>query len=272
MPVLCTADNSTHESPEALRKHLRAWITANQPQAHVWAVNYLRQRKVDKGLVYAPSQVELRSLYCPTMPYYDHIGGYYSITRELGFLDRYKAATPSFVPLMRDTRLICDTREQRALTLPYKTTVDTLTFGDYAIAPPYDKGIRVERKSLSDFCGTLTSKKIDRKRMEGDSPCQRFERELIRAQEAAGYVVMLVEAPIEDALSFRDVPGMKYGKASATHIFKNLRDLLVKYPLHFQVLFAKDRIDAAAKLVRVFEMGEQVKQIDLQYAAERGLL
>lgn len=271
MPIICTADNSTHETSEKLRLHLRRWLVANPERGKTWAIDYLHQRKIDKGLIYAPSQAELRSLYCPTMPYYDMLGGYYSITRELGFLDRYSAESPRFIPLMADVRFVTDSREQNPLMVPYSTTAK-LDFGDYALAPPYNRGIHVERKSLADFVGTMSGKKTEHKRIDTDSPCERFERELIRAKEAGGYIVMLVEADVKDALTFRKRLDMKWGKATESHIFKNMRDLLVKYPLTWQAVFVFGRDTALTKMLRIFEMGEQVKLIDLQNAYEKGEL
>lgn len=259
----------------ASKDSLKKWIHTNPVEGKKWAIEWLRKRKKEKGLVYAPSQVELESLCCPSMRYYDWVGGYYLICRELGFVDRYVAQVPSFAPLPVSCAITCDTREQQPLMYPSCTPHlirATLNWGDYALAAPHDRNIRIERKSLSDLVGTLTSKKVERKRNSDDSPCQRFERELIRARDAGGYIVMLVESPIEKALDFRELTEIKHGKASATHIFKNMRDLLVKYPLIWQVIFVKDHADAATKLIRLFEMGDQVKRIDLQYAQERGLL
>lgn len=268
MALLCTADDSEHKTPAALRIHLRRWLNENREKGREWAIDYLRQRKADKGLVYAPSQAELRTLYCPTMPYYDAMGGYYAITRELGFVDRYVAETPSFVPLMRDARFICDTREQKALVLPYDTDDHKLEWGDYALAFPHDKGVRIERKGVGDYWGTFNSRKVDHKRIATDSARERFERELIRAQEADGYIVMLVEASVADTETYKS----GYGKVGSSHVFKNMRDLLAKYPLTWQVVFADGRTEAASKLVRIFEMGGQVRRVDLQYALEKGSL
>jgi hypothetical protein len=270
MPVICTADNSSHKTPEALRVHLRKWLKANPELGKVWAVDYLVKRKEEKGLVHAPSQAELRTLYCPTMPYYDSIGGYYEITQSLGFKARYIKEPLFFTPWMKDTVVICDTREQTPFNLPIKTIREGLKYGDYALAAPYSKGIHIERKSIEDFRSSLSGKKIKHKRIEEDSPQERFERELIRAKEANGYIVMLVEDSIQTVSDY--CSQTKFGKATASHIFKNMRDLLVKYPDVWQIVFANGREDAAQKVTKIFELGEQVKRVDLQYALEKGEL
>ena len=206
------------------------------------------------------------------MRYYDYIGGYYNITRELGFKDRYIDANPEFSLNTLGVTLIQDTREQTPLSLPLKTEVRKLDYGDYGLAAPHDQGIYIERKSLNDFVGSLTTRKVVRKKKGDDSSFERIERELTRAKEAGHYIVMLVESPITDALTFDELPWMRHGKASPTYIWHNLRELLNRFPLSFQVVFANGRQDAARKMMRIFQMGQQVRQIDLEYAAEKGLL
>lgn len=269
MPVICTADNSIHKTPEALRIHLRRWLKDNPIKGPEWAIDYLRRRRDEKQLVYAPSQAELRTLYCPTMPYYDIVGGYYKITKDLGFVDRYTKEPLYFTPLQKDIQIICDTREQLRLDLkPYKVIREKLDWGDYALAFPYDKMFHVERKGVNDFISTLSSKKVKHKKIAEDSPCERFERELIRAKEVNGYIVMLVESNIQDVVNYSK--NTKFGTAAITHTFKNMRDLLVKYPLTWQIVFCNGREDTAHKLIKIFKMGKQVKKIDLQYAVEKG--
>jgi len=254
----------------AKKNNLKKWLKLNPEEGKKWAIEWLKKRKEEKGLVYAPSQAELRSLLCPSMPYYDFIGGYYKITRELGFQDRYMDEVPVFTPL-GDATIIQDTREQNPLHLKHKVVVAKVDEGDYALDAAHSQGVFVERKSLSDFCGTLSSRKIERKKSE-DSSFARFDRELARALEQGHYIVMLVEENINNALGFEYLPHMQRVQASASHIFKNLRDLLVKYPLSFQVVFADGRVDAADKLVKILAMGKQARRIDLQNALEKGLL
>jgi len=269
-------DASQYLSTDFISKsNMRKWVLANKEAGREWAINWLKQRKEDKKLVYAPSQAELRSLCCPSMPYYDSAGDYYDITRELGFKDRFCAfyqTKDAIMSDLSDVTVICDTREQTPLSLPLKTEIHKLDYGDYALAAPHDQGIYIERKSLNDFVGSLTTRKIVRKKKGKDSSYERIERELTRAQEAGHYIVMLVESPIDDALNFDSLPWMQHGKASPAYIWHNLRELLVRFPLSFQVVFANGRADAARKAIKIFQLGERVRKIDLEYAAERGLI
>lgn len=260
---------------------LKRWLKLNPEAGYEWAKLWLARRKADKGLTYAPSQAELRTLCCPSMPYYDILGmaegGYYGITHALGYADRYTATPLVFTPLAPDAIVLQDTREQNPIKLAMAMHEATVTEGDYALAAPHDLGIRIERKSLADLCGTLSDRKVTRKGGRGgggieDSAFQRFDRELARAQEAGLYVVMMVESDISSAQAFNKLPQTRWIKASPSHIMRNLRVLLARYPLSFQALFCDGRIEMARVMPRVFQLGQQVRTVDLQDRLERGEL
>lgn len=258
---------------------LKRWLKEQPREVGLtWAKGWLAKRRASKGLVYAPSQAELRTLCAPTMPYYESVagaeGGYYGVTTALGFKPRYTRAPLVFSPLPYDAVVTQDTREQTPVKLPVKTVVDTLNVGDYALAAPCDVGTRIERKSLGDFCGTLSGRKQTR---EGKTKTtewnafERFDAELARAAEQGLYVVMMVEATIADAQRFDYLPQTKWVKAKPAYIMHQLRDLLTRYPLTFQAVFV-ERAQMAAVMLRVFQLGARVRETDLQHAHEEGLL
>lgn len=244
----------------ATKNELKAWIKSKPAEAKEWAINWLRTRKAEKGLIYAPSQAELRTLMVPSMPYYDSIGGYYEITRSLGYLNRYVAVPLEFAVLPTDAVVIQDSREQSPLKLAAPTIVAKVDTGDYAFAAPYDQGVYIERKSLSDYAGTMS---------KGNA---RFRRELDRAQTKGHYIVMLVESSISDAQGINYLPQTRHVKASASFIAKQMRDLLTDYPLVLQVVFIDGRIEAAQKALKILMLGQQVKTVDLQDRYEKGEL
>lgn len=261
---------------------LKRWIKENPTEGYRWSKEWLAKRKVDKGLIYAPSQAELRMLCCPSMPYYETVGsaegGYYGITGALDYQARYNAAPLVFKPLPKDALVVCDTREQSPIKLAVPTVAQTLNVGDYALSAPYDEGVRIERKSLADFCGTLSGRKVARKGgrtgkgSTEDSALERFDRELARAQAAGLYVIMMVEETVSHAQAFDKLPHTRWIKASPAYILRNLRDLLAKYPLTFQVVFADGRIEMARMIPRILQLGAQVKTADLQWHMEEGRL
>jgi hypothetical protein len=244
------------------KNNLKKYVKENPEKGKEWAINFLRKRKESKGLKYAPTQVELRSLQCPSIPYYDSIGGYNKICKELGFKIRFKSTELNFTPLPVDVKIIIDTREQKPLQFSIATETATVKEGDYSLAEQYDKNIYVERKGLLDFIGSF-SKDLGR-----------FHRELQRAKKKKSYIVMVVENDINDALGFEyltGIPGIKYVKTNSAHIFKNLRDTLVKFT-NFQVLFVSGRKEASNAVIKIFELGESVKDIDLELQYELGNL
>lgn len=242
------------------KNELKAWIKSDPKAAREWAINWLKKRREEKGLTYAPSQVELRTLMCPSMPYYDSIGGYYSIVRELGYYDRYDDKALVFSPLPSDAVVIQDTREQNPLKLAANIKIEKLDVGDYALAAPHDKGIYIERKSLSDCCGSIC---------KGNA---RFRRELERAACKGHYIVMLVESKLADFQALEYLPQTRNVKASSAYVAKQLRDLLTDFPFSFQAIFVDGRFEAADKAIKIFELGEQVKTTDLQHQYEQGRL
>ena len=259
------------------RVSLKKWL-ATQPRGVglTWAEEWLVKRKEAKGLVYAPSQVELRTLVTPTMSYFESVaadkGGYYGITNALGFKPRYTRAPLVFTPLPRNAIIIRDSREQRPINLPCTTQTGALDVGDYAIAQSdYDTGTRIERKSLADFCSSVSGRKVARKSGD-DSAFARLERELARAAEANLYVVMMVEAPLNHVYAISKMPHTRHIKASPEYLLHQLRDLLTRYPLSFQAVFVDGRTAMAEKMIRVFQLGAQVREIDLQWILEEGKL
>lgn len=264
----------------ATKVTLRQWLAKHPEEGLAWSKAWLARRKEEKGLIYAPSQAELRTLQCPSMPYYEQAaqaeGGYYGVTKALGYTNRYEISTKlKFTPLPSEAVIIQDSREQCAISLPRETRIEALSVGDYALATPYDKGIRVERKSLGDFCSTISQRKMERKTKKGiteHNSFDRFDRELARAQEQGLYVVMVVEASITDAQRFDYLPQTQWVKAKPAYIFRNLRTLLTRYPLTFQCVFADGRVEMSRVIMRIFELGERVKTTDLQFALEQGTL
>lgn len=256
------------------KNSMNRWLKTGTPETATWLREWLHRRKCEKQLIYAPSQVELKTLSGPSMGHFEALGGYYEVCRDMGFATRFCNDTPLFTLLPSDATIICDTREQNPVNLAVPMERGTLNVGDYALKSPHDYGIRIERKSLSDFCGTLSDRPVRGKDGEptGQTPLNRFDAELTRAEKQGLYVVMVVEASLSDAQSFDHLPQTRWVRAKPAYILKNLRDLLVKYSLTFQALFVDGRIEMAQKLPKLFQLGHQVKSLDLQFLYERGLL
>ncbi len=245
---------------------LKKWLKENPEKGLEWSKRWLKQRKDEKELLHPPCEVELRSLQCPATEYYEERGGYNAICRELGYTichDGELVDQP-----WPGGRLICDTREQEPLIIDSVEVIKAkINCGDYGLEAAHDWGIYIERKSLQDMVGTLSS----RETRAGDSNFDRFSRELDRAKECGAYIVMLVESDLNSALGFNHLPQFRWGKTQPDHIFHNLRDLLHRFD-NFQVLFVDGRKIAARAVVKLLSLGEQVKRVDLQYQLASGRL
>jgi hypothetical protein len=270
---LCTGEPIPFKTPVekylqkqfAHKNNLKRWLKEKPEEGKAWAIEWLKKRKTEKGLTYPPSQTELRSLMCPTIPYYNHIGGYNQICAELGYTVRYHGALPDAIN--PPGTLIIDTREQNPLKFAVPTMSQKLVCGDYGLEIKHDNGVYIERKSLPDMVGTLS----DRETKPGDSNLARFRREIERAAEMEAYIVMLVESDINQAMGFSHLPHMKHVWVSEEHIFKNLRDLLRDYP-NFQAVFVKGRVEASRTTLRILACGESIKNVDLQLEYEEDRL
>lgn len=261
---LLTGEYIEYKSPEQYvgadfvnKNNLKKWIKLNPEKGKEWSINFLKKRKEERQLIFAPTQVDLRSLNCPSIHYYEEIGGYYKICEELGFKHRFyygESMRVSFGSFQNNT-IIIDTREQNPLKLFCPTIIKKLNVGDYGLDSDKDIGIYIERKSLSDWASTLTI------------GLDRFEKEILRAKETGSYLIMLVENNINDALGFNHLPQMRWTKTSPAHVFKNLRDLNNKFN-NFQSLFVNGRTEAAKAVEKLLGLGIKPTNYDLQFLYE----
>lgn len=253
-------DLEQYFSVDFLNKNsLKKYLKTYPERGLEWSKNFLLNRKDEKQLVYSPSQTELRSLFCPSVPYFESNGGYNKICAELGFKTRYDYNAKLKYQKLDNPTIIIDNREQKELKLATKTEFGTLKVGDYGLKDSTNN-IFIERKSANDFLGTLSK------------GYERFQREIDRAVENNSYIVLLVEEDINSMLSFNYLPHLKFAKATPAFIFKRLRELLTKYPNNLQCIFADGRIDASKLVLSIFSLGQQAKELDLQYYWETGEL
>ncbi len=247
--------------------NLRRWLeTKPREEVKAYCENLLTKRKEKKNLVYSPSQVELRSLKFPGINFYNNtFGNYYELCKRLGFKNKFFVTDGLIYGSRYDTSsdsILVDTREQTPLKFKRPITLTTLNFGDYAFSDQNATcNCHIERKSLSDFLGTLTG------------GFERFEREIIRAKEAQAYLVVLIEESLGNALKFNSLPHVfkKGTKITPDFVFRRVRDLIQKYD-HIQFLFVDNRAEAVSAMEKIFTCGCGYKKVDLQYMYDNKLL
>ena len=226
-----------------------------------FCIDYLKNRKEKKQLIYSPTQSELKSLIAPTIITYNRLfpQGYYALCQELGFKNKhnpFNSPVENF-EIPERSCIYTDTREQNILKCGARMVVKKLEFGDYYVNNPYN--IYIERKSLNDFIGTL------------GKGLERFNKEIERAEKNEAHLIIMTEEKISNALSFNHLPWMKHTKATPDYIFKNMRDICQAHS-NCQFLFVDGRRTASTMLEKIFFSDLDFSKIDCQLAYERNLL
>lgn len=243
------------------RTSFSSWLKA-QPKEK--AIEYCRETlhkyKELKQIKYSPTQIELKSTeLMPSMTTFCPLFDYYDACKSLGYENRFNFPADSIKHselTNHNYHIIIDTREQKPLDLNYRTQIGKLDFGDYGFSHPDLIGnIYIERKSLVDFIGTMSS------------GYERFEKEIIRAKESNAYLFILVEETLGTALGFNFIPWLsKQIKATPAFIFHRVRELIQKYD-NIQFVFPGTRaksVDLIKKLFFSVPPGVY-KTIDVQY-------
>jgi len=258
------------------RIHLKHWLKNQEPKtAKKYCYQILKDRKEKKGLSYSPTQVELRTIMSPPIQYFELVfKDYYKYcSKELGLKNKYqKISEGAFSKIkeydFEDPYIYVDTREQMPLKFDngndfVKTgiQVKTLPFGDYCFFDnEYTENCYIERKSIKDLIGTLSG------------GLERFKKEIKRAEEQKGSLIVLVERNINECLAFNKLPYInKKIKATPEFIFSNVRMLIQENP-HVQFLFVNGRNESVRVIQKIFFSGAEYKKYDLQLAYDLKIL
>ncbi len=247
------------------RLELRAWLQDQDNEIiKDYCKDVLLRRKSDKNIIYTLSQVELRSLpEIPNINYYDSVfGDYYKLCEELGFINKYRVKTDSFMQgVVRNETVIVDSREKTPIKFNsnIKTKVEGLKYGDYALEG--SMSVCLERKSLPDLLGTISAQ------------YDRFQRELDRAREANSTLFIIVEESFQHALAFNKLYWItKFTKVQPSFIWHRIRELIQKYP-NIQFLFVPGgRSEVARIALKLLHYGGSLKNYDCQFLLEKSLL
>jgi len=236
------------------KNNMKKWLLLQMPDKQKdYLKSLLSRRKLKHSLKYAPTEVELRSITSPPLFFYNEVlGDYYKTCKDLDYVNKYEYPTESlYYKIKEGFKIYVDTREQQPLQIDYPTEVRGLKFGDYALNDP-DNKCYIERKSIKDFIGTLSG------------GYERFCREIERAIAANAHLVVLVERPLAECLSFNHLDYV-YKKTQATpeFVFYNVRNIIQKYP-EAQFLFVKGREECVRVMKRIFFSEGQFRKYDLQ--------
>ncbi len=241
--------------------HLRSWLkSVDSEKAAQYLLKKLKTYCDIKKFDYAPSSSILQTIATlPSIKVFEYFlkNSYSEICRLAGVTPRFQYGNEVDI-LARGTELkqvVIDTREKKPIQ--FGKTVRKISigldYGDYALSP--NSKTAIERKSFGDFLGTFSL------------GYERFCRELSRAKDNDGYIVIMVEATYSSLM----YQNKRWGYANPEHVFHNLRDLYKKYD-NFQLVFCDGRIEMKRIMPKILSLRENVKLIDLQYCLDKNLI
>lgn len=244
------------------RDNLRAWFKQATKEDKVRYIrDYLSRRMDIKDIIFLPSAFEVRSLQLPTINYIEKnlgAGVWNNIGTEVGLKIKYDYNQKLEFDLDKNINWIIDTREQSLISTTNKR-IETLNFGDYTIEDNI-QGIWVEKKSLNDFCGTL-SKGFDR-----------FGRELERCKQNNGYLIILVDEKFSNLKSIKYLPHTRNIRATSDFILHRAREILNSFPLNCQILCVDGKREASRILDKIFRLKNDIRTVDLIFYYDNALL
>jgi hypothetical protein len=239
------------------RVNMKKWLKeTSREEAKEFCAKIIKERKERRNLIYSPTQVEMRCTMMPPINYYQELfGDFYALCSELDLKPRFKKFPRREVKekIEEGYEIVVDTREQKPLNINYETRREGLKFADYWLDRE-DNKCYVERKETKDFIGTFTG------------GCDRFSRELERAEEQGAYVVVVVENSLDNMMKFNYLKYItKKVQVTPEFVLRNVRDIIQKHE-NVQFLFAKGRTEATRVTRKLFFSGTAYKDMDLQLA------
>lgn len=231
-------------------------------------VNYFKNHNIDINLIkeimvaraklkcfnFAPSSVECRTSILPTPILLKNKGAdFNALCKELNLKCRYNYSAQLSLEYDTPLSIIIDTREQKPLEFSSGTahTVSKLDFGDYVSSSHYKK-LFLERKSLVDFCGTMSA------------GFERFKKEVERAANMNSYIITIIEEPLNH---LDNLP--EYVKGSSEFFKTRMKDLCQKYE-NLQFLFVKNRVEMAKIVEKLFRLNNLINEVDVQFYYDSG--
>lgn len=215
--------------------------------------NVIKLRKEYKNLHFSPCTIEARTSILPAPLFVNHLGfSYEKICSDLGLMNLYNYSPFCWEENNKIDFLLLDTREQRPLNFDTKTIKSKLDFGDITAGEDGFDDVFIERKSLNDLIGTLSS------------GYERFKRELDRGEDHDCKVLVLVESPLKELLNFDKQKKYANLKISSNFICSRIRDVCQKYE-SVQFLFVKNREVSAKIIIKILKHGKAIFDRDIQW-------
>lgn len=225
-------------------------------------LNYLKEwllkRKNNKGYIYSPSNLELRTLCYPSIKYFHNFYGknsYENLCKEIGLINRYDY-NQKLEYKNDESKILIDTRESRPLSFDCSKEIIKLNYGDYC-AKDNPFNVYIERKSIQDFIGSICS------------GFNRLCKEMQRAKDNNAHIIILIESKISNLFGFNRL-GYLHSQATVEYVNKRIRDLLLKYD-NVQICCVDGRKEASDFIINLYKLKNDPKTIDFQYIIDMGI-
>lgn len=253
-----------HETDFNSRESFAQWLSENRddPKVKEYAIQKLKERMTKKMVTTLPSQVELKSIFLPSISGFEKIyGNLDKFIKEMALRNIRLKFDYSLTPNeLRDTpyKIYMDTREQRPLHFDQEVVKMKLSCGDYTCSEPYFANVFIERKSLMDLAGTLGHGR------------DRFQEEIQRAKDLGFYLIVVVEDSHTNAMHYS--PSNAFSKKmTGAHIFHEIREIMTEFD-NIQFVFTGSRSRAAEIIDTIFKLGESVKKMDLEFLKDKKII
>lgn len=240
---------------------MKSWLSSiGKEKSLIYISGKIKKYCDIKNLQHAPPEFFIQTISClPSIRFIEKLCGenYDSICLKSNKLSRYDYSNLDIraTNCKPAKQIVIDTREKRPLKFSkeLRRVNVALDYGDYALSPA--SRIVIERKSLGDFFGTFGAN------------LERFDRELLRAKNSDGYIVIMIEASYS-SLAYNK---KRWFSANPEYIFHRVRDLYKKYEC-FQIVFCDGRKHMTDLVLKILGLGGEVKKIDLQYCIEKEII
>ena len=229
--------------------------TAPETEVKDYAIDCLKKRIEKK---HAPNTIELFTADLPSMRIYKRLFGSYSKACEIcNTKPMFQSSlSKEFDNDYRNSKIYVDTREQQPLSFQNSEKLK-LDVGDYAVnGDDYDYTY-VDRKSFSDFCGTMTV---------GE---KRFIRELQRCRDLGCYLFIVIECDLYNMSKINAFSPKRY---NLKYVFHNMKEMQHEYRDCCQFVFSGNRSSSQILIPKLLMCGKKLWDTDMQYFLDSGCM
>jgi len=241
------------------RSQLIKWCMSQDKEVTAeYSLKKLKQRIELKSLKYAPNHLELKINKLPDIDVYKYaFGSYGAACKAAGVRPLHGSAIDENFfkedEHFENLKIFVDTREQKPLTFNVSEDLK-LDFGDYTVGGDDYNYTYVDRKSDSDFKGTLSG------------GLARFKRELQRVQDFDSYLFIVVESDLN-----RLYKNNAFGphKSNLEFIYHNMRLISHEFAGSCQFVFTGTRTNSQSVIPKILTLGKKLWDVDLQYYIDK---